>query len=67
MSILDVAKELLGFEGKTWSLVSEDSPIFVGEMRGQFVAQNLEQTVGSFLGETSTINQAQPDFQWQGL
>jgi hypothetical protein len=63
MGFLDVVGELFGFGGKTWKLTGIDAG-FEKEFEGQFLAQDMEETVGAFLGETTTINKAAPDFQW---
>ena len=63
MAFLDVIGELFGFGGKTWKLKGID-PEFDIEFEGQFLAQDMEETIGSFLGETTSINKGQPDFQW---
>lgn len=68
MAIGDVAKELFGFSDKTWTMevIPEDQQLYKGtkEFQGQFIAQNLEETVGSFLGETTTVNKEIPAIQY---
>lgn len=63
MGFLDVVGELFGFGGKTWKLTGIDAG-FEKEFEGQFLAQDMEETVGAFLGETTTVNKGAPDFQW---
>ena len=63
MAFLDVVGELFGFGGKTWTLKGQDFG-FQQEFQGQFLAQNMEESVGAFLGESTSINKARPDFQW---
>lgn len=63
MAFLDVIGELFGFGGKTWKLTGTD-PGLEQEFEGQFLAQNMEESVGAFLGETTSVNKARPDFQW---
>ena len=63
MGFLDVIGELFGFGGKTWKLTGTDAG-FEKEFEGQFLAQDMEETVGAFLGETTTVNKGSPDFQW---
>jgi len=55
--------ELLGFSSKTFKIIGLDSG-FETEFEGDFIAQNLEETIGAFLGETTTINKSTPAFQW---
>ena len=63
MGFLDVVGELFGFGGKTWKLTGIDAG-FEKEFEGQFLSQDMEETVGAFLGETTTVNKGAPDFQW---
>lgn len=63
MGFLDIVGELFGFGGKTWKLTGIDAG-FEKEFEGQFLAQEMEETVGAFLGETTTVNKGSPDFQW---
>jgi len=63
MAFLDVVGELLGFSSKTFTIVGLDAG-FETEFEGEFLAQNLQETIGSFLGESSTVNKEAPTFQW---
>jgi len=63
MGFLDVVGELFGFGGKTWKLSGID-PGFEKEFEGQFLAESMTESIGAFLGETTTVNKGKPDFQW---
>ncbi len=64
MSFLQVIGELLGLsDSKGWTLVGQDTGFDV-EFEGQFTAENVEETVGANLGETTTVGKQQPDLQW---
>jgi len=63
MAFLDVVGELLGFSSKTFTIVGLD-PGFKTQFEGEFIAQNLEETIGSFLGEASSVNKESPTFAW---
>lgn len=64
MAFLDVIGELFGFANKTWKIKILDGDATDTEFKGQFVAERLEETLGSILGESSTVNKETPDFQW---
>lgn len=64
MALLEVIGELFGFsDNKGWVLEGQD-PGFTTKFQGQFISENMEETIGSVLGETKTVNQPRPDFQW---
>lgn len=64
MAFLEVVGELFGFsDSKGWSLVGQDQG-FSQEFKGQFLATNMSENVGSNLNETNTVNSRQPDFSW---
>jgi hypothetical protein len=63
MAFLETAGEIFGVGAKTWKLKGIDAS-FDKEFEGQFIAQGLEESIGSTLGETTTINKEKPDFQW---
>jgi len=64
MAFLEVIGELFGFsDAKGWALVGED-PGFSTEFRGEYISENMTESIGSTLGETTTINKALPDQQW---
>ena len=50
-------------DAKSWTLRGID-PGFEVEFKGQYISTNMEETIGSDLGETSTVNKEQPDYQW---
>jgi len=64
MAFLEVVGELFGFsDRKGWSLVGQD-PGFTQEFKGQFLATNMGESVGSNLNETNAVNTQTPDFSW---
>src|SRR5690348_203395 len=64
MAFLEVIGELLGFsDRKGWTLEGQD-PGFTTKFQGQFISENMEETIGSVLSETNTVNKPKPDFQW---
>ena len=66
MAFLEVIGELLGFsDAKGWILEGQD-PGFNTKFEGQFISENMEETIGSILSESSTVNKDKPDFQWVG-
>ena len=66
MAFLEVIGELFGFSDKKgWSLVAQDEGIEL-EFKGTFISENMSETVGSILGENSTINKQKPNQQWLG-
>ena len=66
MAFLQVIGELFGFsDSKTWSLVGDDPGYEDLEFRGQFGAENYREAGGNAnLGEATTLNKAEPNFQW---
>lgn len=54
--------EFLGFQGKTWAIEAQNAS--KTKFTGQFIAQNLEETSGSFLQDTNALNKAEPRIQW---
>lgn len=62
-SFLEVIGETFGIGAKTWKLTGLDAS-FDKEFEGQFLAQGMEEQIGSALGETTTVNKDKPDFQW---
>lgn len=66
MGFLDVVGELFGFGGKTWKMTVLDSASSLSgkTFEGQFIATDMQETVGSFLGESTTANKDVPNFQW---
>lgn len=64
MAFLEVVGELFGFsDNKGWELVPQDAA-FGTTIKGQFLAESLSQSIGSNLGETTTVNKDKPNFQW---
>lgn len=64
MAFLQVLGELFGFsDNKGWVLEGQD-PGFNTKFEGQFLSENMEETIGSVLNETTTVNKSKPDFQW---
>lgn len=66
MAFGDVVGELFGFSEKTWIMeVEEKNAELAGKkFKGKFIPQQMQETVGSFLGENSTVNKDTPNFQW---
>lgn len=65
MAFLDVVGELFGFsDSKGWSLVGQDKGIDQLEFKGQFIAENMSEQIGSVLAETTTVNKDKPNQQW---
>lgn len=50
-------------EAKSWALIGQDKEFKI-EFRGQFIAEGMSESTGSVLGENTTINKDQPNFQW---
>lgn len=50
-------------EAKVWTLEGIDEG-FKTRFQGQYIAQGMEENVGSVLGETTSVGKAKPDFQW---
>lgn len=64
MAFLEVVGELFGLsDRKGWALVGQDSG-FTTEFKGQFISENMVESIGSNLGETNTVNADKPNFQW---
>lgn len=64
MAFLEVVGEAFGFsDRKGWSLVGQDAK-FTSEFKGQFIVENLDESIGSNLGETTTVGKQKPDLQW---
>lgn len=64
MGVFDVAGELFGFsDAKGWQLEGIDNGFGI-TFKGDFLAENQTETIGSVLGESSSINTASPNFQW---
>lgn len=55
--------EEFGNEAKVWTLEGQDAGFQI-RFQGQFIAEGLEENVGSTLGETTTIGKDKPNFQW---
>jgi len=66
MAFLEVIGELFGFsDRKGWTLVAQDPGIKL-EFKGDFISENMTETVGSILGENTTVNKQKPNQQWLG-
>jgi len=64
MGFLDVVGELTGFsDQKGWSLVGQD-PGFTQEFKGEFISENMTESVGANINETSALNTEKPEFTW---
>lgn len=64
MGLLDIAGELFGFsDSKGWQLEGLDDS-FNLIFKGDFLAENQNENIGSVLGEASSINTETPNFQW---
>lgn len=67
MAFLDVIGELTGFSSnKGWTLSYEDEKFANADaFKGQFIPQGFVESGGDAnLGETSTVNKSEPNFQW---
>lgn len=65
MAFLETVGELFGFsDSKGWSLVGQDKGVSQLEFKGQFIAENMSEGLGSALGETTTVNKDKPNQQW---
>lgn len=66
MAFFDVVGELFGFGGKTWrmTVIDSASDLKGKSFEGQFIAQEMEEEIGSFLGENTTVNKGTSNFQW---
>lgn len=65
MAFLEVVGELFGFsDRKGWSLIGQDAGIEQLEFKGQFIAENMGENIGSALGETTTVGKGRPNQQW---
>lgn len=64
MAFLQVVGELFGFsDSKGWVLEGQD-PGFTTKFAGQHISENMEESIGSVLGDTTTLNKPKPEFQW---
>lgn len=64
MAFLDIIGTAIGFsDNKGWSLEGIDQG-FQLTFKGEFVAEDQQEDVGSNLGETNTINKEKPNYQW---
>jgi len=68
MAILQVIGILAGFvNSKGWKLKPLDKgrgAAVQETFSGQFIAENMSESIGSNLGETATLNKDKPDQQW---
>ena len=65
MAILDVINKLAtGNQAKGWSLVGQDKAIANLEFKGQFIAEGMNEKLGSKLGESNTLNKQKPNHKW---
>lgn len=65
MAFLEVVGEFFGFSNaKGWTLEALDPGFESGKFEGQFITENMEENIGSTLGETTTVNKDKPDFKW---
>lgn len=65
MSFLEVVGELFGYSAnKGWSLLGQDPQVRNLEFRGDFIAENMSEQVGSRFGEQNSLNKERPNFQW---
>lgn len=65
MPFLEVIGELFGFTNqKGWALQGIDAGFEKLEFKGEHIAQNITEDIGSNLNQTDAINKEKPDFQW---